>query len=1067
MEVFMADGPKRKWGTSLPLFSCVLFLVIVAASATVYAIAARQINHSFVEQRLSIASETLRLNLAITIESELTLARKMADTPIIRQYFLQPSDTRLASMAKDEFDNYQRHFKKGVVFWVSDVDKIFYSTGNAPYILNPADPESYWYNMTLYETDIYNFNINYNPDLDEINLWVNLPVFKGGEGTPKTPLGMLGTAIDLTDFVDFVISTYRGDDERIVTYMFNHLGEITSAADYDLVFNKTLLTDRLGGIGVKIIETAASLDESEKSIFTFGNSMYMVGTIPEMNWSMVISYPLSGFFALNPVMNAMFLGMLLLVLIILIAVNLFIASSNNALSKQNTLLKALNKKAESASQAKSAFLAKMSHEIRTPMNAITGMSELILREDIPTAAREHAIGVKQAGANLLSIINDVLDFSKIESGKMEIIAAEYELASLINDVITIVRMRIAEKPLYFVTNIDSALPKRLIGDETRIRQILLNILGNAVKYTHEGHIIFTVDGETEDDVMTLTFEVSDTGIGIRKENLDKLFGDFEQFDVHRNRDVEGTGLGLAITRSLCRAMGGEINVFSNYGKGSTFTVVIPQKLKNGEPFAAVAAPETKNVLVYETREIYANSIVCSIDNLGVSCALVSNHEDFWEALKSEQRYSHIFIASFLFAGVRNMMKGHCLGAIPVLLAEFNEVMIENDTRSIAMPVHSISIANILNNMEENIRYRTNEGRNIRFTAPDARILNVDDIVMNLKIAEGLLAPYKMKTDLCESGAEAIRMVEANRYDIIFMDHMMPEMDGMETVAAIRALNGDYFKTVPIIALTANASLGMREMFLTKGFNDYLSKPIEIFKLNEQVERWIPQNKRCHAEKTAKRARNEASVNAILEIEGLDVQRGIMLAGGTTANYREVLALFCRDTDARMGILRDLPDEADLSLFTIHVHALKSASANIGSTLLSEKAAFLEDAGKRGDMSAISAELEGFRENLISLTGRIRQTLSLKNVKEQKSEALDKAALLHLKSAVETEDIGLIDKILDSFGQLPERTEPGKTLSAVAECVLMSEFDKAAVLLTNLIEGIRWEEKIYKKTMNGG
>jgi signal transduction histidine kinase len=538
---------------SLPLFSCVLFLMIAAVSIMVYVIAARQINHSFVEQQLTIASETTRLVLATTIDSDLALARKMADTTAIRRYFSQPSDERLTTMAQEEFDNYQQHYKKGIVFWVNDVDKIFYSTGNEPYVVNPADPESYWYNMTLYETETYNFNINYNPDLDQINLWVNLPVFSDGTDGSREPLGMLGTAIDLTDFSDFVASAYRDYDEHIVSYMFNHSGEITSAADYDLVFNKTLLAEYLGDTGEKILETASALDESVKSIVTFGNHMYLISAIPEMNWYMVVSYPLSSFLALNPAMNAMFGGMLLLILIILIAVNVFIARSNSALAEQNALLLAANQRAESASRAKSAFLAKMSHEIRTPMNAITGMSELILRQNIPSATREHAIGINQAGANLLSIINDILDFSKIESGKMEIIPVEYELASLINDVVTIIRMRIAEKSVYFVTNIDSTLPKKLAGDETRVRQILLNILGNAVKYTNEGYIIFTVDGEAQGDGIILTCEVSDTGIGIQPENLDRLFGDFEQFDAYRNRNVEGTGLGLPLP-AACAAL---------------------------------------------------------------------------------------------------------------------------------------------------------------------------------------------------------------------------------------------------------------------------------------------------------------------------------------------------------------------------------------------------------------------------------------------------------------------------------------------------------------------------------
>jgi CheY-like chemotaxis protein len=509
-------------------------------------------------------------------------------------------------------------------------------------------------------------------------------------------------------------------------------------------------------------------------------------------------------------------------------------------------------------------------------------------------------------------------------------------------------------------------------------------------------------------------------------------------------------------------MGGEIEVFSRYGEGSTFTAIIPQKLKDSAPFAVVNAPETKNVLVYETREIYANSIVCSIDNLGVSCALVSSREDFLEALKGGQHYSHIFIATFLFSEAKEMINQHGAGAVPVLLAEFNQVVIDEDARSIAMPVHSISIADILNNVEESISRRGNEWNNIRFTAPDARILIVDDIATNLKVAEGLLAPYEMSIDVCESGAQAIRLAKANSYDIIFMDHMMPEMDGIETAAAIRALNGIYFKTVPIIALTANAVFGMKEMFLAEGFNDYLSKPIEIFKLNEQIERWIPRDRQRRAEKTVKRTPNEAAAQTIgmevenLEIEGLDVQRGVMMTGGAMTNYLRVLALFCRDAEVRLEILRELPDEEALPLFTTQVHALKSASASIGAASLSKKAALLEDAANCGHMAAICAELGGFRESLISLTGRIRAALPQENAKEQgdASESPDKSALLRLKTAVEAEDIGLIDQILAGLGKLSEDTETGKTLSAVAERVLMSEFCEAAALLTDLIGGMR-------------
>jgi signal transduction histidine kinase/CheY-like chemotaxis protein len=503
-------------------------------------------------------------------------------------------------------------------------------------------------------------------------------------------------------------------------------------------------------------------------------------------------------------------------------------------------------KADEDNFSKSTFLAKMSHEIRTPMNAIIGMSELILREKASPTVHEHAAAVKQAGSNLIAIINDILDFSKIESGKMEIVTAEYEFSSMINDVITIVRMRLREKPVYFVVNVDSVIPQKLYGDVVRVRQILLNLLSNAAKYTNKGYIIFTADiEEWGEDSLTLKFEITDTGIGIKQEDIGKLFGNFSRLDSQANRGVEGTGLGLAITRSLCRAMGGDVTAQSGYGEGSTFTVYIPQGVRNKTPFASVNRPETKRVLIYETRDIYGNSIVCSIDNLGVACKLVTRTEDFTEALDTDH-FDFIFAASFLFDEARSEIRKREIDTVLVLLAEHGEAIAEQQSRFIAMPAHSISIANILNGVEE-LRGYSEDDSGIRFTAPGARVLIVDDIKINLDVVEGLLAPYAMQMDFCLGGKEAVELVKKNQYDLILMDHMMPDMDGVETTAAVRAWEETQNKKkTPIIALTANAISGMKEIFLEKGFNDYISKPIEITKMDEMIARWIPAEKQIKA-----------------------------------------------------------------------------------------------------------------------------------------------------------------------------------------------------------------------------
>ncbi|ULQ60564.1 hypothetical protein K7I13_04545 [Brucepastera parasyntrophica] len=397
-------------------------------------------------------------------------------------------------------------------------------------------------------------------------------------------------------------------------------------------------------------------------------------------------------------------------------------------------------RAEAASLAKSTFLANTSHEIRTPMNAIVGMAELILREPVSPAVYEHALGIKQASANLLSIINDILDFSKIESGKLEIIPVQYMLASVLNDVINIIRMKVSEKPVMFVTNIDADLPNRLFGDEVRIRQILLNLLGNAIKYTSEGFISLSITGESkEDGTVFLRIDVADSGIGIKEEDTGKIFGNFTQVDVQKNKGIEGTGLGLAITKNLCLSMGGTITFVSTYGKGSIFTAILPQQISGSEKFASVDNPELKKVLVYEIREIYTQSLIQTFENLGVKASSVTMQSAFFEAMKADE-YDFIFISQTLYEGAKKIVeKAHVRSRI-VLMADYGAEPEGRNIRILYRPAHTLAAANILNEVEDKKNYVISDENDIRFIAPDARILLVDDIATNLKVAQGLMAP---------------------------------------------------------------------------------------------------------------------------------------------------------------------------------------------------------------------------------------------------------------------------------------------------------------------------------------
>jgi len=396
-------------------------------------------------------------------------------------------------------------------------------------------------------------------------------------------------------------------------------------------------------------------------------------------------------------------------------------------SRDVTERKANEEAAQAASRAKSEFLARMSHEIRTPMNAVIGMSELAQRDYGTPEGLEYISGIKNAGVSLLSIINDILDFSKIESGRLEFDASSYETASLLNDVLTIIRIRMTEKPFEFVVDADPALPRAMIGDAVRVKQVLFNLLSNAVKYTEKGFIKLGVAGErTGANKIRLTLTVEDSGIGIKEEELPKVFDDFARIDERRNSAIEGTGLGLPITRSLCLAMGGDINVMSEYGKGSVFIATLIQIVDDWRPMGDIAA----------------------------------------------------------------------------------------------MPMPHTGT------------------QRAAFTAPEAEVLVVDDFSSNLLVAEGLLAPYKMHVFTCLNGRKAMKLVQARSFDLVLMDHMMPEMDGIEAVAAIRALGG-HFAELPIVALTANVVSGMKERFLANGFNDFLAKPIRTAELDTLLQKWIP------------------------------------------------------------------------------------------------------------------------------------------------------------------------------------------------------------------------------------
>ncbi|MCR5685594.1 MAG: response regulator [Lachnospiraceae bacterium] len=507
--------------------------------------------------------------------------------------------------------------------------------------------------------------------------------------------------------------------------------------------------------------------------------------------------------------------------------------------------------ADSANEAKSTFLANMSHEIRTPINAVLGMDEMILRESGEDTIRSYAADIMSAGRTLLSLINDILDLSKVEAGKMEIIPVQYDLSSLINDLVNLIRGRAENKGLGFNITVDGHIPHLLIGDEIRIRQCAMNLLTNAVKYTETGEVTLKIAYEKKsEDAIGLSITVEDTGIGMKPEDMENLFSPYKRIEEKRNRFIEGTGLGMSITRQLLDLMGSTLQVQSEYGKGTVFSFSIDQTVVKWEEIGDV----TKR--------------------LG-------------DAQKKDYHYRELF------------------------------------------------------------------------HAPGARILVVDDTEMNLTVIMSLLKKTRIMIDTAMSGKDACRMAAATKYDAIFIDHMMAEMDGVETLTNIR--KAGMSKDAPAVALTANAVSGAREMYLGAGFTDYLSKPVDGMKLERMLYELLPDEKILPVESDGDFQEDKNSVSedegkAVLpgwlkSIDELDWQKGLENCG-SEEGYISVLSVFHSTAGYKAEEIEELWRKGNIADYTIKVHALKSSARIIGAESLSELARTLEDAGKAGDNEAI-------------------------------------------------------------------------------------------------------------------
>ena len=634
--------------------------------------------------------------------------------------------------------------------------------------------------------------------------------------------------------------------------------------------------------------------------------------------------------------------------------------------KFTTKLENARREADAANRSKSLFLAKMSHEIRTPINAIIGMNEMILREEDRQDIIDYGMDVKRSAYSLLSTINDILDLSKIESGKMELVFAEYDVCTLLYDIVNMISMKAKDKELEIKLSLDEQLPSKLYGDDVRLRQILINLLNNAVKYTETGSVTLSVSGEIQDSNVNLYFEVKDTGIGIKEEDLSKLFTEFERIEEKRNRNIEGTGLGMSITTQLLTMMGSQLKVDSVYGEGSKFYFHLLQNIVDKEPIGDIEERIREQVVEY-------------------------NYE-------------------------------------------------------------------------------------VSFVAPEAKILVVDDNQVNRKVFLNLLKELQMEIHEAAGGLACLEMVTKQPYDVIFLDHMMPDLDGVETLKKMHDLDNNLCKETPVIALTANALSGAKEMYLDIGFSDYLSKPFQPEKLEEMLLEYLPKEKVVAVDASDLPKKRDKILNfadqGFPDIEGMDWKYAATVQPNAEC-LLDVILMFTSliKSDAQVlrqkyNILLEMlaanPSESEEVLeawrqYRVKVHAMKTAAAMIGAVSLSCFARLLEDFSKKRIIDPIKVLTDIFLEEWLSYEKRLSVfKVNEGNIeKEKKFSASDVLDLLSsLDAAMEDMDVDTVDEIIQQIQcyEIPDNLK--ELIDQLASAVINLDIQMEHEIVKKLREEIK-------------
>ncbi len=636
------------------------------------------------------------------------------------------------------------------------------------------------------------------------------------------------------------------------------------------------------------------------------------------------------------------------------------------------------------------FLTNVSHELRTPINVVTGLTAVMLKTEEDSEKRKNILSVQMAGHRLFSQIEDILDYTEIDTGRIKVTEDTYMISSIVNDIIAGNRMQEQENAPELIFDMDAGIPSLLVGDRRKIKKIIKHLVDNAMKFTKKGGVYVRIFALPKEYGINLCIRVSDTGIGIDEENLSKIKERFYQSNGGRNRRAGGLGLGIPIVCGMTTAMEGFLQIESVEEDGTTVSVSIPQKVADASPCLSVTDRESLCLGCYlrpekyevpEVRNYYNETITHMVRGLDLVLHRVFNLEELAK-LVSVYQLTHLFIGKEEYEEDKKYFERFDTNTEIVVIADDSLVLQrESHIKQIRKPFCCLPVISMLN---AGPAKGTDRSEKECMVCPGVRALVVDDEPMNRMVAEGILRDYQMQVKTAESGMKALELCDKEKFDLIFLDHMMPEMDGVETLKRLRKMYTEEGETLTVIAFTANAVSSAREMFLREGFDEFVSKPIEYLELERVLKKVLPKSSIVFVEKeghdenryadtAAERSteiKTEEDLFSRLEKFGINIRAGLQYCRGDREFYRELLAKFAQDAPQKEQAINELWKKEDLMNYRIMVHALKSSAKMIGADFLSESARKAEEAAKNQDMDYIRAHheelLTTYRETVLEM-----------------------------------------------------------------------------------------------------